>query len=154
MVIKGIVAQHSYIYKNKGHELARDIAVIANNLGFQTRSCDADRVKFEQQKNETMYYLNFVEKQDVLRNNETFAELETLFETKNYLNGNAHIKFNKEFLAKWAIIVGKKRGWLRDKSEASEEFKDMVSPKQVSEIWDKPLGLDYKNAKHLLGFTE
>lgn len=153
VVIESITQAHSYIHRNYGHELARDIAVIANNLGFQTRSCDADRVKFEAQKNETMYYLNFVEKLDVLGNKDTFAELETLFETKNYLNGNAHIKFNKEFLAKWAIVVGKKRGWLRDKSEASEEFKDMLSPKQVSEIWDKPLGLDYKNAKHLLGFT-
>lgn len=138
MVVKGIAAQ-SYSYnRHYGHELARDIAVIANNLGFQTRSCDADRVKFEKQKDETMYYLNFVEKQDVLGNNETFAELKILFETKNYLNGNAHIKFNKEFLAEWAIVVGKKRGWLRDKGEASEEFKGMVSPKQVSEIWDKP----------------
>lgn len=154
VVVEGIATQ-SYSYgRHYGHELARDIAVIANNLGFQTRSCDADRVKFEAQKNETMYYLNFVEKQDVLGNNETFAELEILFETKNYLKGNAHIKFNKEFLAKWAIVVGKKRGWLRDKSEASEEFKGMVSPKQVSEIWDKPLGLDYKNAKHLLDFTK
>ncbi len=76
---------------------------------------------------------------------------EILCEFKPYKNGNIHIKFNKDFFAKFNIAVGKGRGWIKDKSEAKAEFKG-VSDELIDEAFlaSNGLAIAYNNPFALL----
>ena len=62
-----------------------------------------------------------------------------------------HIKFNKDFFAKFNIAVGKGRGWIKDKSEAKAEFKG-VSDALIDEAFlaSNGLSIAYSNPFALL----
>ena len=45
-----------------------------------------------------------------------------LFEYRCHLNGNVHIKFNKEFIKKLNVVVGKELGWIKNKEDVVREF--------------------------------
>lgn len=129
-------------YSTYRHDLAHDIGIIARNLGFNIVDRHLNQVTFESGRKEEMYFL----KADY-----TF---ELLFESVSYKNGNVHIKFNKEFLAKFNIAVGKRRGWIHNKAEAMAEFGDEVSEKIIDEAYNQQLGLGIGYAKNLLGLLE
>lgn len=129
-------------YSTYRHDLAHDIGIIARNLGFNIVDRHLNQVTFESGRKEEMYFL----KADY-----TF---ELLFESVSYKNGNVHIKFNKEFLAKFNIAVGKRRGWIRNKAEAMAEFGDEVSEKIIDEAYNQQLGFGIGYAKNLLGLLE
>lgn len=54
-------------------------------------------------------------------------------EIKTYKNGNAHIKFNKDFMCALNIAVGKLHNWIKNKAEAKEEFK--CSDELIDEVF-------------------
>ena len=69
----------------------------------------------------------FAERFHQLKHNGTimFDSGDIFFEWKGYKNGNIHLKFNKEFIAKFNIQVGKLRNWLTNKEEAKEAFPEV-----------------------------
>ncbi|WP_144581807.1 DUF4942 domain-containing protein [Campylobacter coli] len=118
-------------HNERANEFMQDLKVIANNLGFSF-TCE-HYFKFNAGESGFIY----------LDNGAKF------FEYKAYKNGNVHLKFSQDFMAKFNLAVGRLRNWLT-KEEAKEEFKD-VSEDIINEIFDKPLLLDFKNLK-LLSF--
>ncbi len=138
VVLSGTAA--NYRYSSSRHDLAHDIGIVARNLGFNVLNRHLSMVAFRGGEKEEMYFL----KED--------STFELLFESISYKNGNVHIKFNKEFLAKFNIAVGKRRGWIRNKEESMAEFGDEISEKIIDEAYNHALGLGIDSAKNLLGF--
>lgn len=81
-----------------------DILTIANNLGFSK----GKNLTPEDWGKKGIVYLS---------DNKTI-----LFEYRCHLNGNVHIKFNKEFIKKLNVAVGKELGWIKNKEDIVREF--------------------------------
>ncbi len=82
-----------------------DICVIANNLGFKVGE------KQIPEKTGKPYFI-------YLENGED------LFEYKVYLNGNTHIKFNKEFAKAMNVECSRLLGWIRTAEDIKKEFSE------------------------------
>lgn len=105
-----------------------DLLPIANALGYF-----GEEVKYI---NET-----FKDKEPVYTNaysgfqigdNDVYVGSNFIARVKAFKNGNIHIFFDKEFLAKLNIQVFKLLGWIKNKSEAFEEFKEEVSNSETN----------------------
>lgn len=60
---------------------------------------------------------------------------EDVFTTvKGYQNGNVHYQFNKKFMKKFNLEVGRLRGWIKSPSEAAEEFD--ITLDEANEYWE------------------
>lgn len=102
------------VYSNYYFEcLINDIITIAHTLGFNSDFFLGNSrfrgYKYEDYKsigNDTVYMKNG----------------EILFEYKTYNNGNAHFRFNKDFIKKFNVEAGRILGWIKNKEEAKEEF--------------------------------
>ena len=99
-----------YIEIDKLHSqtIINDLCVIANNLGFVATKRD--------------YPEKFGEKYYIWLDDKT-----PLLEYKIYINGNTHIKLNKEFAKAMNVEVSRLLGWIRDKSDISKEFPDEMA---------------------------
>lgn len=82
-----------------------DVCVIANNLGFKVGD------KQVPEKTGKPYFV-------YLENGEV------LFEYKVYLNGNTHIRFNKEFAKAMNVECSRLLGWIRTAEDIKKEFPD------------------------------
>lgn len=67
---------------------------------------------------------------------------------KGYKNGNVHFQFNKEFIKKLNLEVGRLRGWIKTPKEASEEFD--ISIEEATKHWDSNFTLLPANLSNLL----
>lgn len=85
-------------------EFITDIMTIANNLGFQTSSTDFYNDNWEGGELREIYF------DDGL-----------LFTARLYKNGNIHLKFDQDFMAKLNIEAGRLLGWLTSPKQAEEE---------------------------------
>jgi len=65
-----------------------------------------------------------------------------------YKNGNCHYQFNKKFMQKLNLEVGRIRGWLRDPIHAAEEMD--ISVKDAQEYWKSNFTLLPENTQNLL----
>lgn len=126
--------------------LNESLKVLAKNLGFKTSIyCSRANMEFKEfLENRGSYF--FAERFHQLKHNGTimFDSGDIFFEWKGYKNGNIHLKFNKEFIAKFNIQVGKLRNWLTNKEEAKEAF-----PEVKESLIDEAFSL-----KTQIGFNE
>jgi len=67
---------------------------------------------------------------------------------KPYMNGNCHFQFNKKFIQKLNLEVGRIRGWLKDPKHASEEMD--ISIEEATEYWESSFTLLPSNIQNLL----
>lgn len=81
-----------------------DICTVANNLGFKPGRID--------------YPENYGKKGYVYFANRPGV----LFEFKVYLNGNVHVKFDKEFIKALNVEVSRELGWIHSKEDIAREF--------------------------------
>ena len=84
-----------------------DICTVANNLGFRTADIEMPP---ETGKKGYVYM------------NDGTAKLKVLFEFKPYLNGNVHIKFDKEFMKALNVEVARELGWIHSREDIAKEF--------------------------------
>ncbi len=92
----------------EGIRTMQDIRTIARNLGFDTIDYQAPTT-FGQKY--YVYTLNG----------------EVLFEYKIYMNGNMHVKFNKEFTKAMNVEVSRLLGWIRSAEDIKKEFPDELA---------------------------
>lgn len=109
----------------------RDLKVIGRNLGFFTENIALTR-------------FDGIQKYMELSNN-----CKSLFEVKQYKNGNAHIKFSMEFMEKLNIQVGRINNWIKNKAEAREEFKN-ISDEELDYLFEKPIGISVGDSVKML----
>ena len=84
-----------------------DICTVANNLGFKTADIEMPP---ETGKKGYVYM------------SDGTAKMKVLFEFKPYLNGNVHIKFDKEFIKALNVEVARELGWIHSKEDIAKEF--------------------------------
>ena len=58
---------------------------------------------------------------------------------KPYKNGNVHFQFNKKFIKKLNLEVGRLRGWLKDPKHAAEEMD--ITVEEATEYWNSSFTL-------------
>ena len=87
-----------------------DIKVIARNLGFETLPTH----KYPENFGEKAYIYNKVGE-------------DAFMEYKVYMNGNMHVKFNKEFTKAMNVEVSRLLGWIRTKEDISKEFPENIA---------------------------
>ena len=84
-----------------------DICTVANNLGFRTADIEMPPG---------------TGKKGYVYMSDGTAKLKVLFEFKPYLNGNVHIKFDKEFIKALNVEVARELGWIHCKEDIAKEF--------------------------------
>ena len=84
-----------------------DICTVANNLGFRT----ADIEMPPETGKKGYAYMS-----------DGTAKLKVLFEFKPYLNGNIHIKFDKELMKALNVEVARELGWIHSREDIAREF--------------------------------
>ena len=89
-------------------EKLSDLMIVFKNIGFDS-SFNLDTETWIPGKNKLIkgLYLN----REII-----------LMEVKPFLNGNVHIKLNKEVLLKFNVIKGLLEGWINNVSEITDEF--------------------------------
>lgn len=87
-----------------------DIKTIAKNLGFNVGCLHQPE--------------NFGEKTYIYMDN---LSDEVFMEYKVYMNGNMHVKFNKEFTKALNVEVARLLGWIRCKEDIKREFPDNMA---------------------------
>ena len=85
---------------------------------------------------------NYIHGDTVLLESDIFTTV------KPYMNGNCHFQFNKKFIQKLNLEVGRIRGWLKDPKHASEEMD--ISIEEATEYWDSSFTLLPSNIQNLL----
>lgn len=81
-----------------------DICTVANNLGFMPGRIDYP--EYYGKKG----YVYFANRSGIL------------FEFKVYMNGNVHVKFNKEFIKALNVEVARELGWIHSREDIAREF--------------------------------
>ncbi len=121
----------SFYHDEDWTNFLRDLKVIGRNLGFFTENIALTR-------------FDGISKYMELSNN-----CKSLFEVKQYKNGNAHIKFSMEFMEKLNIQVGRINNWIKNKAEAREEFKN-ISDEELDTLFEKPIGISVGDSVKML----
>lgn len=120
----------SYYHDDDWTNFLRDLRVIARNLGFYTENITFTRFQAGKSYKE-------------------WSGDKVLFEVKHYKNGNAHIKFNMEFMEKLNIQVGRINNWIKNKAEAREEFKN-ISNEDLDSLFEKSIGISVGDSVKML----
>jgi len=77
-----------------------------------------------------------------------YTEQNIFTTVKPYKNGNCHFQFNKKFIQKLNLEVGRIRGWLKDPKHASEEMD--ISIEDATEYWKSSFILLPENIHKML----
>lgn len=108
----------------------QDVCTVANNLGFQI--------------GETQYPENYGQKGHCM-----LKDGAELFEFKLYMNGNVHLKFNKEFIKALNVEVSRELGWIHSAADIAREFVPEMA-KGAEKYFDKSLKISLSNAPALM----
>lgn len=92
-----------------------DLLVIAMNLGFD---------KIDAVSNH--YFQSNAKQSFVSKAKNAIGVQVEIFEVRAFLNGNMHIKFNKDFLLALNVEVGRLKGWIHNAQHAAEELNEEV----------------------------
>ncbi len=130
----------SWAYQNTAHNLTEncanffsDILTIASNLGFDTSiALPPKQREWESNKKQVFSYFNH-----------DLGRVVELFEARAFKNGNAHIKFNQDFILRLNVEFGRLSGWLKSASQASDELG--LEPQQAAEFFNCNLQLASNN---------
>lgn len=126
-------------FTNGGRDFVNDTLVIARNLGFE----------IGERYNAKSYDRNAYE---CYKNIDIFCEDGELFcNLKMYQNGNRHLKFNPKFMKKLNIEMARINGWVKDKSEASNEFN--TTETEVSRYWSTNMHFNLNEGLKLIGIA-
>lgn len=107
-------------------ELIQDVVTVANNLGLKASLNGFDN-----------------EGWNAGESREISHESGTLLHARVYKNGNIHLKFDREFMARLNIEAGRLLGWLTSPEQAEEETG--IKP----DAWETSFQLDMQSAKAL-----
>ncbi|USD35635.1 MULTISPECIES: class I SAM-dependent methyltransferase [Vibrio] len=115
-----------------------DLLTVAANLGFDTSITDAAKAREWQsnKKQEFKYY------------NHTLGREVVLFEAKAFKNGNAHVKFNQDFIMRLNVEFGRLRGWVKNTEQACNELN--ITPEQAATCFKANLQLTNNSVPLLL----
>lgn len=108
----------------------QDVCTVANNLGFHI--------------GETQYPEGYGQKGHCMLKDGT-----ELFEFKLYMNGNIHLKFNKEFIKALNVEVSRELGWIHGKEDIAREFVPEMA-KGAEKYFDKTLKIELSNVPALM----
>jgi hypothetical protein len=117
----------------------QDLGTLARNLGFQNNTSEprliySGRTGWTPGKTENFYMT-------------PLGAGKLLFDCRAFLNGNVHLRLNKDFMLALNVEHGRLRGWLRTGKEAAEELDD---PK-AAEYFKTNVQLGTGDARLLLG---
>ena len=127
--------QEVYMHTNKPNENGERVMEKDGILYVYSDENSSDWVQY---KIDDMY----LSKENVLLEKNIFTTV------KPYKNGNCHFQFNKEFIQKLNLEVGRIRGWLKDPKHAAEEMD--ISFEDASEYWNSNFTLLPQNIHNLL----
>lgn len=108
----------------------QDVCTVANNLGFHI--------------GETLYPESYGQKGHCMLKDGT-----ELFEFKLYMNGNVHLKFNKEFIKALNVEVSRELGWIHSREDIAREFVPEMA-KGAEKYFDKSLKISLSNVPALM----
>ncbi len=108
----------------------QDVCTVANNLGFHI--------------GETQYPEGYGQKGHCMLKDGT-----ELFEFKLYMNGNVHLKFNKEFIKALNVEVSRELGWIHSREDIAREFVPEMA-KGAEKYFDKTLNIALSNVPALM----
>lgn len=108
----------------------QDVCTVANNLGFHI--------------GETLYPESYGQKGHCM-----LKDGAELFEFKLYMNGNVHLKFNKEFIKALNVEVSRELGWIHGKEDIAREFVPEMA-KGAEKYFDKTLHIALSNVPALM----
>jgi len=89
-----------------------DLCALALNMGFDTEHTSRSGLMEWSSNKKNLFFFNDI----------NTGEPKLLFECKAFKNGNLHIKFLPEFICKLNVEHGRLKGWLKSKTQASEEL--------------------------------
>lgn len=127
------VGDHYRMYPTIREQLEvklQDVCTVANNLGFHI--------------GETQYPEGYGQKGHCMLKDGT-----ELFEFKLYMNGNVHLKFNKEFIKALNVEVSRELGWIHSREDIAKEFVPEMA-KGAEKYFDKSLKIELSNAPALM----
>ncbi|MDC7221574.1 MAG: DUF4942 domain-containing protein [Spirochaetales bacterium] len=113
------------------YEYIQDLCTIAKNLGYDVN----------------MIPLNF----DWQAGNERVFLYDTnkvFMKVRAFKNGNIHFKFNQDFLRKFNVEFGRIKGWINNKSQASEEMN--IPKEKIDEIYKSNYRIEVGQSKLLI----
>lgn len=108
----------------------QDVCTVANNLGFHI--------------GQTLYPEGYGQKGHCMLKDGT-----ELFEFKLYMNGNVHLKFNKEFIKALNVEVSRELGWIHSREDIAREFVPEMA-KGAEKYFDKSLKISLSNVPALM----
>lgn len=127
IVTRNSVIKHDFDYYNwdMRHANLHDLIAIARTMGFTISGQNDVR--------------NYGEKGLV------FDGSDHIFcEFRIYKNGNTHLKLNREFVTALNVYIGRKFGWLKDKSDIAKNFPEDVV-KQAEKYFDYSTAITMNN---------
>jgi archaellum component FlaC len=83
-----------------------------------------------------------------LFNEQIRTDVDVFTTVKGYNNGNVHFQFNRKFIKKLNLEVGRLRGWIKSPEEAANEFD--ISVEEANEYWNSTYVLLPSMLKNLL----
>lgn len=120
--------------KSLFHQKISDICTVANNLGFRTADIEMPP---ETGKKGYVYF------------SDGTAKMKVLFEFKPYLNGNVHIKFNKEFMKALNVEAARELGWIHSREDIAKEFTPEMA-EGAEKYFDRTLQIGLTDAPLML----
>lgn len=120
-------------------ELLNDLRTVADNLGFSVEGFSpAEGFDWESNK---LVVFHCTDRKT--------SHKKPLMGVRAFKNGNLHIKFDQDFMARFNVEFGRLKGWIRSHAEAAEELQ--IDPEMAEQSFASQIRLT-PNTVALLGF--